>query len=259
MIFDKKNEKSNIFAVCLTSIFRKMIAKYILLAFALVSLTLQGLSTLNAQDYDRLRNEMVEKQLKDRGIKSKTVLEAMRNVPRHLFVPPDIQSDAYLDSPLPIGLEQTISQPYMVAFMTEQLKPVGEMKILEIGTGSGYQAAILAYLGCDVYTIELLEELAERSEKILTDLNFSKVKVKCGNGYAGWPDEAPFDAIIVTAAPEKIPEALLEQLKEGGKMIVPVGPVHSIQSLKLITKKKGRITEENLLPVRFVPMVDRTK
>ena len=209
-----------------------------------------------AQNFELLRNEMVEKQLKNRGIRSKAVLDAMRAVPRHLFVPPNMISYAYQDSPLPIGLDQTISQPYIVAYMTEQLNPVPGMKILEIGTGSGYQAAILAHLGCEIYTIELLEELAISAEKVLAELHFNNVKVKCGNGYAGWPDEAPFNAIIVTAAPDKIPQTLIEQLKEGGKMIIPVGPVQAVQSLKLITKRGGRMLEEDLLPVRFVPMVE---
>jgi protein-L-isoaspartate(D-aspartate) O-methyltransferase len=210
-----------------------------------------------AQNFEKLRNDMVENQLKKRDIQSKTVLDAMRAVPRHLFVFLSMQNYAYMDNPLPIGLDQTISQPYIVAFMTEQLKPVPGMKILEIGTGSGYQAAILSYLGCKVYTIELLDELAERAAKILTELDFNNVTVKCGNGYVGWPDEAPFDAIIVTAAPDKIPEALIEQLKDGGKMILPVGPVHSTQSLKLITQKNKKITEQDLLPVVFVPMVEK--
>jgi len=208
-----------------------------------------------AQSLEKLRSSMVEEQLKSRNIKSEAVLDAMRTVPRHLFVPKDMQSYAYNDSPLPIGLGQTISQPYIVAFMTEQLNPVPGMKILEIGTGSGYQAAILAYLGCEVYTIELLEELSARAEKILSELNFNNVKTKYGDGYLGWPEAAPFDAIIVTAAPEKIPEKLIEQLKVGGNMIVPVGPVYSGQSLKLITKKDKRILEKDLLPVMFVPMV----
>ena len=212
--------------------------------------------TLMAQNFETLRHSMVETQIRQRDVKSKPVLEAMRTVPRHLFVPQNMQSYAYTDNPLPIGLEQTISQPYIVAFMTEQLNPVPGMKILEIGTGSGYQAAILAQLGCEVYTIELLAELAERAKKILTELHYTNVRVKCGNGYLGWPEEAPFDAIIVTAAPEKIPEVLIEQLKTGGKMIVPVGPVHDVQSLKLITKQEKRVTEKNLLPVRFVPMVE---
>lgn len=199
---------------------------------------------------------MVDEQLKTRNIRSEAVLDALRNVPRHSFVPENLRSHAYDDSPLPIGLGQTISQPYIVAFMTEQLEPVPDMKILEIGTGSGYQAAILSYLGCEVYTIELIKEIAARTEKLLALLGFGGVRVKCGNGYSGWPEEAPFDAVIVTAAPEKIPEKLIEQLKEGGKMIVPVGPVHSVQCLKIVTKKAGKMIERDLLPVRFVPMVD---
>ena len=214
-----------------------------------------GTFRLMAQDFEKLRHKMVEEQLKARKIKSEIVLNAMRNVPRHLFVPKNLQNEAYIDSPLPIGLGQTISQPYIVAFMTESLHPAPGMKILEIGTGSGYQAAVLAYLGCEVYTIELLPALAERADKTLAELKFTNVKVKCGNGYDGWPEEAPFDAVIVTAAPEKIPEKLMEQLKEGGKMIIPVGSVNSPQSLKLITKKGKKFIERDLLPVRFVPMV----
>jgi len=180
----------------------------------------------------------------------------MRKVPRHLFVPENMQNEAYADSPLPIGLRQTISQPYIVAFMTEQLKPAAGLKILEIGTGSAYQAAILASLGCEVYSIELLEELAAAAKKILGALDYNNVKVRHGNGFSGWPEEAPFDAVIVTAAPDRVPQKLIEQLKEGGKMIVPVGPVHSVQYLKLITKTGNRIIESDLLPVRFVPMVE---
>ena len=212
--------------------------------------------TLMAQNFEELRNKMVEEQLKQRGIKSDVVLEAMRTVPRHLFVPKNLQTSAYNDSPLPIGQGQTISQPYIVAFMTEQINLAPEMKVLEIGTGSGYQAAILANLGCEVYTIELLNELAISAEKTLSSLKISNVRVKCGNGYLGWHEEAPFDAIIVTAAPDKIPEKLIEQLKEGGKMILPVGPVNSVQSLKIVTKKDKKIIEEDLLLVRFVPMVE---
>jgi protein-L-isoaspartate(D-aspartate) O-methyltransferase len=237
---------------------QKRRVKYIIKAMlflALFFLIFSGKYTLMAQSFEKLRNSMVEEQLKSRNIKSEAVLDAMRIVPRHLFVPKNIQSYAYNDSPLPIGLGQTISQPYIVAFMTEQLKPIPGMKILEIGTGSGYQAAILAYLGCEVYTIELLEELSARAEKILSELNFNNVKTKYGDGYLGWPEAAPFDAIIITAAPENIPEKLIAQLKEGGKMIVPVGPVNSGQSLKLITKEDKRIFEKDLLPVRFVPMV----
>jgi protein-L-isoaspartate(D-aspartate) O-methyltransferase len=199
---------------------------------------------------------MVSEQLRSRNIRSEAVLLAMRSVPRHLFVPENMQKYAYDDSPLPIGLGQTISQPYIVAYMSEQLQPCRGMKILEIGTGSGYQSAVLSYLGCEVYTIELLEELAGRAEDIFKKLSINNVKLKCANGYSGWQEEAPFDAIIITAAPEKIPEKLVEQLAEGGKMILPVGPVHSVQFLKLVIKKGNKIIEENLLHVRFVPMVE---
>ena len=216
------------------------------------------LNKLSIESYpsENLAKKMVEEQLVTRKIKSEAVLDAMRSVPRHLFVTEEMQGNAYDDSPLPIGLRQTISQPYIVAFMTEQLEPVAGKKILEIGTGSGYQAAILAYLGAEVYTIEVLEELAARAEKTLASLNFGNVKVKCANAFSGWPEEAPFDAVIVTAAPDKIPEKLIEQLKDGGKMIIPVGPVHSVQYLKLVTKTGRRITENDLLSVRFVPMVE---
>ena len=221
----------------------------LLIPFFIVTLNLMS------QDFEKLRNQMVQEQLIPRGIRSRDVLAAMRNIPRHLFVPQNMQIHAYSDSPLPIGYNQTISQPYIVAFMTESLKPKPGMKILEIGTGSGYQAAVLAYLGCDVYTIELLPELAVTAENVLKELKFDNVKVRCGNGYEGWEEEAPFDAIIVTAAPDRIPEKLIEQLKNGGKMIIPVGPVLLPQWLKLITKRGRRIIEEDLLPVRFVPMV----
>ena len=217
-------------------------------------------------DFKLLREKMVTEQLRPRNIKSLAVLDAMLNVPRHLFVPENLQSSAYDDCPLPIGLGQTISQPYIVAFMTEQIigneqadpySTMGcpEMKVLEIGTGSAYQTAILAYLGRKVYSIEFIEELAARAKKILAALDFSNTNVKHGNGYSGWPEFAPFDAIIVTAAPPYIPEKLLEQLKDGGKMIIPVGEMHETQLLKLLVKKDGRIIEKDLLPVRFVPMV----
>jgi len=209
-------------------------------------------------DYETERSRMVKEQLITRSINSDVVLDAMRKVPRHLFVPANLQSSAYDDCPLPVGWGQTISQPYIVAFMTEQLEPFPGMKILEIGTGSGYQAAILAYLGCEVYTIELIEELATGSRSILAALDYDNVVLKHGNGYEGWPEKAPFDGIIVTAAPERIPDKLVEQLAEGGKMLIPVGAVYSVQSLKIITKKNGRVAEKDLFPVRFVPMVDRT-
>jgi protein-L-isoaspartate(D-aspartate) O-methyltransferase len=181
----------------------------------------------------------------------------MRSVPRHLFFPENLQESAYDDSPLPIGLGQTISQPYIVAYMTEQLDPFFGMKVLEIGTGSGYQAALLAHLGCDVYTIELLTEHADKASRVLNNCGYNNVKVRCGNGYIGWSDESPFDAIIVTAAPDSIPPMLIEQLKIGGKMIIPVGEVHTVQSLKLLIKNCDDCTIRELLLVRFVPMVER--
>jgi len=202
-----------------------------------------------------------------------------------MFVPQNMQAAAYDDSPLPIGLGQTISQPYIVAYMTEQLEPHPGMKVLEIGAGSGYQAAVLADLGCEVFTIELLEKHADRAREVISSLhdpaiasarsnpapspsiapvrltaqlsgNSGSVTVIHGNGFLGLPEEAPFDAIIVTAAPDRIPEALVEQLKDGGRMIIPVGDVYAVQSLKLLTKDSGNYTVKDLLPVRFVPMVD---
>jgi protein-L-isoaspartate(D-aspartate) O-methyltransferase len=207
------------------------------------------------ENFEAASDKMVREQLVGRRITSGDVLEAMRNVPRHLFVEERLQGHAYDDYPLPIGFGQTISQPYIVAYMTEQRDIAPGMKVHEIGTGSGYQAAILAYLGCDVYTIEFLEQLADSAKITLTALDFDNVKVRHGDGYLGWMEEAPFDAIIVTAAPEKIPAKLIEQLKDGGKMLIPVGRIHAVQLLKLITKENGKIIEEDLLPVRFVPMV----
>jgi len=202
------------------------------------------------------RNEMVDRQLIPRGIRSPAVLDAMRSVPRHLFVPDFMQNSAYDDSPLPIGLGQTISQPYIVAYMTEQLEPFNGMKVLEIGAGSGYQAAVLAYIGCKVYTIELLEDHADKARRILSECGYQNVSVRHGNGFSGWKEEAPFDAVIVTAAPDVIPPALVEQLKDRGKMIIPVGEEHSVQSLKLLVKDGDSFNTRELLLVRFVPMVD---
>jgi protein-L-isoaspartate(D-aspartate) O-methyltransferase len=198
---------------------------------------------------------MIEEQLKMRDIKCEAVLSAMRNVPRHYFVPGELKQQAYNDHPLPIGLGQTISQPYIVAYMTEQLGLSRGMKVLEIGTGSGYQAAILAYMGCEVYTIDLMKEHAVRATQIFDSLGLYRISVRHGDGYLGWPDAAPFDAIMVTAAPERIPENLVAQLKEDGRMILPVGAVHSEQWLKLIAKKDGNLINMSLIPVRFVPMV----
>ena len=206
---------------------------------------------------------MVDRQLVPRGIRSQAVLDAMRAVPRHLFVPENLQVYAYADSPLPIGHEQTISQPYIVAYMTEVLEPcVGAgMRVLEIGTGSGYQAAVLAELGCEVYTVECVREHAERAMQLFSgelheSLRFrGSVSVRHGNGYDGWVEHAPFDAVVVTAAPESVPSALVSQLKDGGKMVLPVGEVHAVQSLMLLTKSGDGYITKDLLPVRFVPMV----
>lgn len=203
-------------------------------------------------------NSMVKYQIEKRGITNAHVLQVMRNTPRHLFVPPALSTMAYDDYPLPIGEDQTISQPYIVALMTELLSLKGDEKILEIGTGSGYQAAVLAQLVDSVYTIEIVESLANSAKKRLDDLNYKNVIVKYGDGYKGWPSAAPFDAIIVTAAPKEVPQTLIDQLKIGGKIVIPVGD--RWQELKLITKTgKDKIKKKTVIPVRFVPMVHPTK
>lgn len=201
------------------------------------------------------REKMVDFQLRRRGIQDEKVLEAMQSVKRHLFVPGSLRRYAYADRPLPIGRDQTISQPYIVAYMTEALDLSPEDRVLEIGTGSGYQAAVLAEIVSQVYTIEIIPELADMARQKLDALGYDNVKVKTGDGYQGWPEHAPFDAIIVTAAPPFIPDALIEQLsEENGNMIVPVGTAS--QELILITKTKQGVQKKKLLPVRFVPMVE---
>jgi protein-L-isoaspartate(D-aspartate) O-methyltransferase len=201
------------------------------------------------------RDRMVMSQIAAMGVRDPRVLDAMRNVPRHWFIPDDIADHAYDDGPLPIGWGQTISQPYIVALMTEllDLKP-GE-KVLEIGTGSGYQAAVLAELTDKVFTIEIVEPLARRTLQLLTDRGYGSIHVRIGDGYQGWPDEAPFDAIIVTCAPESPPPQLVSQLAPGGRMCVPVGPESGVQELLLLRKQKdGTLKKESVAPVRFVPM-----
>lgn len=200
-----------------------------------------------------LREKMVLEQIERRGIKDKNVLEAMKKVPRHLFVPEEYRNEAYEDYPLPIGEGQTISQPYIVAKMTELLEIKKGEKVLEIGTGSGYQAAILAEMGAKVYTIEILPKLAENAKKTLSNLGYENIEVLVGDGFKGYLPEAPYEKIIVTAAPERIPEPLIEQLKIEGKLVIPVGKYN--QELKLVTKTKEGILVESVLPVRFVPMV----
>ncbi len=214
----------------------------------------------SSQDrFQQQRENLVKNQLIPRGIKNKAVLEAMRSVERHLMVPKDVQKHAYEDRPLPIGSGQTISQPFIVAFMTQAIQPEPGMKVLEIGTGSGYQAAVLAEIVDEVYTIETVEALGKKAEKTLTGMGYKNIFYKIGDGYHGWEEHAPFDAIIVTAAPEEIPPRLIEQLKTGGKMVIPVGPSAN-QHLKLIEKKKnGKITSKELLPVRFVPFTRRSE
>ncbi len=202
--------------------------------------------------YEKMRLSMVEDQIERRGVKDDRVLHAMREVPRHEFVPNHLKKYAYADEPLPIGEDQTISQPYIVAYMTEYLRLGEEDIVLEIGTGSGYQAAVLAEIADTVYTIEIVDVLAKRAEKTLERLGYENVLVKRGDGYAGWPEHAPYDAIIITAAPTKIPQPLLEQLKIGGFMILPLGDYS--QELVLIEKNIKGFEQKRLLPVRFVPM-----
>jgi len=205
-------------------------------------------------DYYALkRKKMVENQIIARGIKDKKVIEAMLKVPRHEFVPDKWKDQAYEDHPLPIGFGQTISQPYIVASMTEVLDIRKTDKVFEVGTGSGYQAAVLAELAGSVYSIEIVEELAEGAEKTLKRLGYGNITVKHGDGYKGMPDFSPFDAIIVTAAPPEIPEELVKQLKTGGRMVLPVG--EDYQELVLIKKTEKGIEKETLYPVRFVPMI----
>jgi protein-L-isoaspartate(D-aspartate) O-methyltransferase len=201
------------------------------------------------------RTQMVADQLASptRGITHRGVLQAMTSVPRHEFVPAAQRRWAYDDGPLPIGYGQTISQPYIVAFMTEHLSPQATHRVLEIGTGSGYQAAVLAQLVREVYSIEIIEPLATRAAADLHRLGYSNVFVRSGDGYQGWPDKAPFDSVIVTCAPEHIPQPLVDQLKEGGRMIIPVGPAQD-QTLYVLEKQDGKVRQRAVLPVRFVPM-----
>ncbi len=213
----------------------------------------QGKSDAGSDAYAKARENMVQRQIVARGVKDKRVIEAMRVVPRHEFVPPAQRARAYEDRALPIGEEQTISQPYVVAFMTEQLKPKPTDKVLEVGTGSGYQAAVLSKLVKEVYTIEIVESLGKRAEETLKRLSYKNVSVKIGDGYKGWEESAPFDSIIVTCAPDHVPQPLVEQLKEGGRMVIPVGG-RAGQELYLLEKKGGKLVQSALLPVMFVPM-----
>ena len=212
-----------------------------------------GQKVPSASDFAAQRQQMVQQQLVTRGITDQRVLAAMGKVPREEFVTPESRAASYEDGPLSIGYAQTISQPYVVAFMTEQLRPKPGDRVLEIGTGSGYQAAVLAELVSEVYSIEIVEPLAKSAETTLQRLGYRNVHLKTGDGYKGWPETAPFDAIIVTCAPDKVPQPLLDQLKDNGRMVIPVGDRFA-QQLYLFEKKNGQLKQSATLPVRFVPM-----
>lgn len=205
------------------------------------------------------RDKLVDEAIVPRDIRDPRVIAALRKVPRHEFVPPELKARAYEDTPLAIGFDQTISQPYIVAAMTEAAHLAPGAKVLEIGTGSGYQAAVLAELGADVYSIEIVEPLAKRTHATLARLGYTKLHLRIGDGYVGWPEAAPFDAIIVTAAPPHVPQPLVDQLRVGGRLVIPVGAEHDDQDLRVITKTPAGTTSETLYPVRFVPMTGRAR
>jgi protein-L-isoaspartate(D-aspartate) O-methyltransferase len=208
-----------------------------------------------ASNHAEDRAEMVTRQIADRGISDQRVLSAMRKVPRHEFVPESEKRYAYRDTPLPIGQGQTISQPYIVALMTELARPDKSHRVLEIGTGSGYQAAVLAEIVEHVYTIEIEATLAQRAAEALQKLGYENVTVRAGDGYAGWVEHAPYDVIMITAAPDHVPQPLIDQLKPGGVMVVPVGPTHATQELRVLEKDaSGKVISKSVTPVRFVPL-----
>lgn len=225
-----------------------------LLAAASSLLLAQDKTPFSEEQFLRQREEMVRFHLEGRDIRDRRVLEAMKKVLRHRFVPAALRPYAYADSPLPIGEGQTISQPYIVALMTQVAEPRSHHRALEVGTGSGYQAAVLAEVAKEVYTIEIVPSLAQRASQLLQELGYKNVHVRPGDGYRGWPEKAPFDMILVTAAAERIPEPLLEQLAEGGRLVMPVGEEAGFQVLTLVTKKKGQLKKELITGVRFVPM-----
>jgi protein-L-isoaspartate(D-aspartate) O-methyltransferase len=227
---------------------------FLLLASAIGMSTFDTVAFVQARDsYAAARLKMVEENLVREGIKNEGVLKAMRSVPRHLFCPPDERAAAYYDQALPIGHKQTISSPFIVAYMTELLDPQPDDSVLEIGTGSGYQAAVLSALVKDVYTIEIVEALGKKAADLLKEQRFDNVHPRVGDGYKGWPEHAPFDKIIVTCSPENVPQPLTDQLKEGGKIIIPLGERYE-QMFYLIEKKEGQLTTKKLIPTYFVPM-----
>lgn len=217
----------------------------------------EGRPQAGPDDEATARAAMVETQIAARGVRDPAVLEALRSVPRHRFVPDSARSSAYDDRPLPIGLGQTISQPYIVALMTELARPAPDKRALEVGTGSGYQAAVLAACFREVYTIEILPELGRSAAGVLADLGYDNVRVRIGDGYDGWPEQGPFDAIVVTAAPETIPRPLLEQLAQGGRLVIPVGI--GSQDLVVVTREGDGFRREIVTPVRFVPMTGKAQ
>jgi protein-L-isoaspartate(D-aspartate) O-methyltransferase len=238
--------------------FLSSIVIFLIFLTGAISLAQPQQSSFMSKQWSDKANSMVKYQIEKRGITNTDVLQVMRNTPRHLFVPPALSTMAYDDYPLPIGEEQTISQPYIVALMTELLSLKGDEKILEIGTGSGYQAAVLSQLVDTVYTIEIVESLANNAKTRLNNLNYNNVVIKQGDGYKGWPSAAPFDAIIVTAAPEQVPQTLIDQLKINGNIVIPIGD--QWQELQLITKiDKDKTKKKTVIPVRFVPMVHPDK
>ena len=234
---------------------RRLLSRAIMLTFMCAHDT----SAAGPSSYTAERADMVMRQIAERGVRDERVLSAMRKVPRHEFVPDSERRHAYRDSPLPIGEGQTISQPYIVALMTELAQVDKSHRVLEIGTGSGYQAAVLAEVVQHVYSIEIEPDLARQAEQVLRKLGYDNVTVRTGDGYVGWPEHAPFDIIVVTAAPDHIPQPLLDQLKPGGRMVAPVGPVFSTQELRVFEKDAtGKVISKNVTPVRFVPLRRRT-
>ena len=231
--------------------------RIILLALTAVIAAAIPCSGEDRDAFKKVRENMVTRQIASRGVDDPRVLDAMRTTPRHLFVPENLIGQAYNDNPLRIGEGQTISQPYIVGLMSELLEPKREDRVLEVGTGSGYQAAVLSPIVKKVYTIEIFEELGISAKKRLNDLGYKNVEVKIADGYYGWEENAPFDCIIVTCAAGYVPPPLLEQLKEGGRMCIPVGAPFLVQSLMLIEKKNGKIISHSILPVRFVPMLGK--
>jgi protein-L-isoaspartate(D-aspartate) O-methyltransferase len=231
----------------------------ILISFAAVATVTTTSPAQEADPHAAARQQMIERDLKGRDITDEAVLQAMADVPRERFVAPALQTQAYGDYPLPIGHRQTISQPYVVAFMTQMLEVRPDEKVLEIGTGCGYQAAVLARLARQVYTIEIVEPLADEARKLLAGLGYTNIFVKAGDGFDGWSEHAPFDKIILTCAVEEIPPVLIEQLKEGGRIIAPEGAADEVQYLVIASKEGGRLIRRKVLPVRFVPMTGKAQ